>query len=352
MPGKEGLLLTRYPLLSYLSCLGVLLVIWLLQLLAPAGEAVPDRHQIRGFAQGTTYQITYYATEKAVTKQHIEQLLSTIDSSLSIYKPYSLISQFNRSTSGLAPDHHLKSVVLKSLEVSERTGGAFDISVLPLVQAWGFGTEPVAQEPDSASIRSLLHCVGADKIRLIDNHLQKAAPCVQIDVNGIAQGYTVDVLADYLETKGINNYLVEIGGEMRIKGRKLPGGDLMAIGIEGPGDDLEALPVQTIISLPEGAVTCSGNYRKFYQRGASKVSHLIDPRTGYPLCNEMISATVVATDATTADGYDNALMGMGVEKALAFAAGQQGVEAYLIYHKADGSVADTATAGFYSLVKK
>lgn len=308
--------------------------------------------QIRGLAQGTSYQITYYAEDSSVNKAQVSYILAQIDISLSIYKPYSLISQFNRSTSGIQTDRHLRKVVKKAQQVSRKTGGAFDITVLPLVQAWGFGAAPVSALPDSAAIQDLLQCVGRDKIRLGWRQLRKDAPCVQIDVNGIAQGYTVDVLADYLEKKGIRNYLVELGGEIRVKGRK-PDGKAMAIGIEGPaaGNPGDAYPIQKIIRLEKGAITTSGNYRKFYQSGSQKISHLIDPKTGYPLDNELISVTVWASDAMTADAYDNALMGIGLEKAFDFLNRQRELQAYFIYRKADGSVADTATTGFYRLMK-
>ena len=307
---------------------------------------------IRGFAQGTSYQITYYAKDSTITKAQVTYLLAQLDSSLSIYKPYSLISQFNRSSTGLRVDRHLQKVVKEALKVSRKTDGAFDITVQPLVQAWGFGAAPVSTLPDSASVQALLKCVGAGKIKLRKDHLKKRVPCVRIDVNGIAQGYSVDVLADFLDKKGISNYLVELGGEIRVKGRK-PNGEPMAIGIEGPAEDkpYDPYPIQKIISLEKGAVTSSGNYRKFYQSGSRKFSHLIDPKTGYPLDNELISITVWAEDAMTADAYDNALMGMGLEKGLQFTNRQKGLEAYFIYRKADNSVADTATIGFYKLMR-
>lgn len=307
---------------------------------------------IRGFAQGTTYQITYYAKDSSISKEQVTYLLAQIDSSLSIYKPYSLISQFNRSASGLQTDRHLQKVVKKAQQVSQKTGGAFDITVQPLVQAWGFGAAPASGLPDSAAIKALLQCVGAHKIRLQKGHLQKADPCVRIDVDGIAQGYTVDVLANFLEKKGIRNYLVELGGEIRVKGRK-PDGKPMSIGIEGPAanNPNDPYPIQKIVRLEKGGITSSGNYRKFYQSGSRKITHLIDPKTGYPLDNELISVTVLAGDAMTADAYDNALMGMGLKKAFDFVNRHKKLEAYFIYRKTDGSVADTATAGFTKLMK-
>lgn len=306
---------------------------------------------ISGEAQGTTYQLTYYAINHPVRKIQIDSILDKIDSSLSMYKPYSLISQFNRSESGLIVDAHFVKVIRKSIEVFKKTDGLFDITVQPLVQAWGFGSKPITNLPDSATIQSLLKCVGTNNIHLRGKRLTKDVPCIKIDVNGIAQGYSVDVLADFLEKKGIKNYIIELGGEIRVKGRKTDG-EKMAIGIESPDDDgIGGHPVKAIIRLDHGAVTTSGNYEKYYMSGSKRITHLIDPKTGYSLQNEMISATIYAKDAITADGYDNVLMAMGLKEALFFVTKQKNMEAYFIYHKPDGSVADTATAGFYKLMK-
>ena len=308
---------------------------------------------ISGHAQGTTYSIIYYAADSIVTAKQTDSILNKIDSSLSLYKSYSLISRFNRSSTGLPIDDMLRVVVKRSIEISRETGGVFDITVEPLVQAWGFGAERITRLPDDAAIKSLLHCVGNDKIRLSSNGLFKSRPCVHIDVNGIAQGYSVDLLADFLEGKKIENYLVEVGGEIRVKGRKQPSGEKMTIGIESPSDnDADPFPIRKMLRLDHGAVTTSGNYHKYYMMGSKKISHLIDPRTGYPLQNEMISVTVLAADAITADGYDNALMGLGLEKAMRFVEKKKNIEAYFIYHTANGAIADTATAGFYKWVDK
>lgn len=330
----------------------IMLFPWLILYIIPYLSS-PDLKPIyiSGFAQGTSYQITYYAKDSMVFQAQIDSIFSAIDSSLSIYKPYSLISQFNRSESSVKADKHLKAVIKKSLQIAKKTNGVFDITVHPLVQAWGFGTKTVSAPPGHTIIQSILKCVGPGKVYLQNGKLIKKEPCVKIDVNGIAQGYTVDVLGEYLEKKNIKNYLVELGGEIRIKGRKQPGGQLFSIGIEGPGGNgLNLYPLQKIIRLKKGAVTTSGNYRRYYQYGTERISHLIDPKTGYPLQNEMISATIWAKDAITADGYDNALMGMGLEKALQFVNRQQDMEAYIIYKQATGAVADTATAGFYKLM--
>lgn len=311
----------------------------------------PKAFHITGYAQGTSYRITYYADDTLIYKKEIDSAFASLDSSLSLYKPYSLINQFNASSAGVLMDEHLRAVVKKSITVFRATDGAFDITVQPLVEAWGFGTTRKETVPDSAAVQALLPCVSSDGLRLRRHRLWKRKACVRIDANGIAQGYSVDVLANFLDKKGIANYLVEIGGEVRIRGRKSPGGDPFVIGIETPGsDEPGTAPVQKRVRLREGALTTSGNYRKYMQYGGKTYAHLIHPRTGYPVQNELISVTVWAPDAITADGYDNALMVMGLKKALAFLQRQKKIEAHFIYRTANGKTADTATAGFYKMI--
>lgn len=309
-------------------------------------------YRITGQAQGTTWQVTYYAIDSLVTKKQVDSLLDNIDSSLSIYKSYSLISRFNQAESAINMDDHMIHVINKSIETYRQTEGIFDITVQPLVQAWGFGPKKTDKLPDSAAIRSLKQCVDSRFLSVQGHKLMKTKPCVKIDVNGIAQGYSVDVLAAFLENKHIDNYIVEIGGEIRIKGRKQPGKEKMKIGIEAPGEDEFQLSLlQKIISLDSGAITTSGSYRKFYESAGKKISHIIDPRTGYSSASELISVTVYAPDAITADAYDNALMVMGVQKALAFVEQRKDMAAYLIYRKQDGSITDTASSRFYRFMQ-
>ena len=308
--------------------------------------------KISGFAQGTTFHITYYATDSIVSRPEVDSILSKIDSSLSLYKSYSLINKFNNARTGIEIDDHFRTVVTRSLEIYKITNGVSDITIYPLMKVWGFGAQPSLEKPDSAGIRSLMPCIGAEKIHISRNRLLKNTPCVQIDVNGIAQGYSVDIIAQFLDKNRIINYIVEIGGEVRVRGRKQPGNRLMKIGMESPAENSFDEPVlKKIIQLQEGAVTTSGNYRKYIEREGKKIVHLMNPKTGYPFQNELISVTVYAKDAITADGYDNALMGMGLKKALSFLKKHKEMEAYFIYRNSEGIVADTATTGFYKLIQ-
>lgn len=307
--------------------------------------------QINGLAQGTTYHITYYGVDSIILKLQIDSILDKIDSSLSLYKSYSLVTQFNNSTDGIVVDGHFRKVINKAIETYQKTNGLFDVTVEPLTEVWGFGPSGVKTYPDSSTIRNMLSCVNSKLIKWKGQKLVKKKPCVKIDPNGIAQGYSVDVIADFFEQKGIADYLIELGGEIRVKGRKQPGKEKMSIGIEAPGDDPDFSLIEKIVWLDNGAITTSGNYRRYYESKGEKVSHLLNPKTGYSLHNELISVTVYAKDAITADAYDNALMAMGLQKAMAFVEKRKDMAAHFIYRKADGSITDTLSKRFRVLLK-
>ncbi|MBB2146740.1 FAD:protein FMN transferase [Pedobacter sp. LMG 31464] len=306
--------------------------------------------KMSGYAQGTSYSISYFAIDSLVTQTQVDSILNVIDLSMSLYKPNSAINKFNKSETGIELDSHFAKVVQKSFEIFKDSKGIFDITVAPLVQYWGFGPKSLTEKPNTQTIENIMQCVGMDKLELTKDYLTKKKSCISIDLNGIAQGYSVDVVADFMLTKGIKIFVVEIGGELRVKGPK-PDGKTMRIGIEGPSETPNAEPsIKHIMSFTEGAVTTSGNYRKYLTNGSKKISHLINAKTGYPLDNEMISATVFAPDAITADGYDNVLMGMTVKEALTFVEAHKNLEAYLIYKKPDGKIADTLSAGFRKMI--
>ena len=303
-------------------------------------------YSIHGYAQGTDYTVKYFAVDSIVTKRAVDSILSVIDSSMSLYKPYSAICRFNAAEDGLAIDPHFARVMRRSFDIYKDTQGKFDATVEPLVEAWGFGAKRVSSFPDSARVKELLNCVGMNNLSLKGNYLKKRKPCIRVDLNGIAQGYSVDVVAGYLLQKKISCFVVEIGGELRMKGPK-PDGSSLRIGIEGPAASAGAEPViRHVVKINNGAITTAGNYRKYLQKGAKKITHLIDPQTGYPIENALISVTIYAKDAITADGYDSPIMAMDVNEAINFVNARKGMEAYIIYHRKDGSIADTLTKGF------
>jgi FAD:protein FMN transferase len=311
--------------------------------------AVPAKFEINGNAQGTTYHIVYYAPDSVITQKQTDSLLKRLDQSVSLYLPTSLICQFNKSKKGIIIDEPFAVLVDKALTINRKTNGAVDITVKPLVDAWGFGVQKAGSQPDSAKIKSILQKVGYHQVWLQGNFLHKQSPEVQIDLNGIAQGYSADLIAELMESRGVKNYLVEIGGELRIKGNK-PDGERFKIGIEAiDGNDFNPQPLRRIIAPADGAVTTSGNYRRYLQAGGKQISHIIDPKTGYPSQTEIISITVWAKDGITADGYDNGFVVMGLQKTLEFLDQNKDIQAYIVYRKRNGSVADTLTQAFKEL---
>lgn len=302
-------------------------------------------YTLSGHAQGTTWHISYVATDSVIKKNSIDSLFNEIDNSLSLYQPNSLISKFNLSEKGVRLDEHLRRVVDKSLKINKESNGVFDVTVKPLVQAWGFGVSKSETFPDSNTINSILKYVGSDKLTIRNDSLIKENKRVEIDLNGIAQGYTVDVLAAFLDLNLVSNYLVEVGGEIRVKGKAVAG-EKFRIGIESPADQGE-LSIKKILSIDNGAITTSGSYRKSKLYGNKIISHLIDVKSGFPISNEMISVTVWSRDAVTSDAYDNVFMNMGLKESLRYLRNRPDLAAYFIYRKKDNSIADSASAGFH-----
>lgn len=272
--------------------------------------------KIAGEAQGTTYHISYLADQKIDYQDGIDSIFRKIDSSLSTYLKGSIISRINNNDSNVLLDDHFNIVFKKSLEVSQKVP-EFDITVAPIINAWGFGFSK-KEKVDSAMIDSLLQYVGFKKIRIQNNKVVKERPGIMIDFNAIAQGYTVDVIATYLENKGIRSYFIELGGEVKARGQK-SGDEYWKVGIDKPNEqDIAAREIESILKLKDQALATSGNYRKFYEENGQKYAHIIDPLTGYPAKNNLLSASVVAEDCMTADAYATAFMVMGFEKSKQF----------------------------------
>lgn len=291
-----------------------------------------------GLAQGSTYSIVYDNKKNinpAELRNKVEKILSDFDMSLSVYKDSSIISKINRNED-VVPDSFFTEVFAKSVLISEMTDGAFDITVGPLVRAWGFG--PDAHRSFTEAKRdSLIKLVGMSKVSLINGRLVKTDLRVCLDVNAIAQGFSVDVICRLFDNLGINNYLVEIGGELRAKGKK--GGNLWKIGIDKPVDNnmSPGKTLQAIIKISDKALATSGNYRKFYIEDGIKYSHEIDPKTGYPAKNTLLSATIIADECAMADGIATACMVMGKEKTIRFLGIHPEFEAYLVYSDENGN---------------
>jgi len=302
---------------------------------------------IRGFTQGTSYSVKWYHHKKVrdqEVQKDIENLLASIDSSLSTYNPSSIISRVNNNEEVIL-DSFFVNVFNRSLEIWALTGGAFDITAAPLINAWGFGPDATKRFNESIKNR-LMELVGMDKIKIVEGRIVKSDPGMCLDVNAIAQGYTVDVLCDYLSSRGFEKYLVEVGGEVRTRGTK-PGNMPWIIGLDKPSDGnyTPGLYRQADIKLVDKALATSGNYRKFYMEDGIKYSHTIDPKTGYPVRHKLLSATVISDDCMTADALATACMVLGLEKAREMILGMEGIDAYLVYSDDEGNFKTWFTEG-------
>ena len=268
-------------------------------------------------------------------KSKVEKILHSFDMSLSVYQDSSIISRLNRNED-VIPDAYFTEVFEKSAQISKMTGGAFDITVGPLVNAWGFG--PDAHKNFTESKRdSLLKLIGMDKVSLVNGRLIKADPGISLDVNAIAPGFSIDVICRFFDKLGIKNYLVEVGGEVRGKGTKA--GAEWRIGIDKPVDNnmSPGESLQAIIRITNKALATSGNYRKFYIENGVKYSHEIDPKTGYPAKNNLLSATILADDCATADGIATACMIMGTQKSIDYINQNPQFSAYFVFSDSDGN---------------
>ena len=289
-----------------------------------------------GEAQGSYYHIKYMSANGDNYKSQIDSILLEVDSSLSIYKDYSLISKLNKGEN-LKTDSLFNWVFNAANKVYQQTDGNFDCSVRPLVNAWGFYKDKLGDSlvVDSLKFRKLLFYVGFDKIRLIADSLVLPKG-MSLDFNSIAQGFTVDLIAKLLENKNINNYLVEVGGELLAKGKNADG-DIWRVGVDKPSEGIDMNErFQFILDLEDKALATSGNYRKFYQKDGVKYSHTINPFSGFPAQNRLLSATVIHDNCMLADAYATAFMVMGVKKSKQFAKLHPEVEVYLVCTAQDG----------------
>ncbi|KPK84274.1 MAG: hypothetical protein AMS27_10430 [Bacteroides sp. SM23_62_1] len=305
-----------------------------------------------GQTQGTTYHISYRSNDSTDYQHDIDSVLRQFDLSLSTYEPLSIISRINRDEQDVELSDYFIKCFIASREIFEASGGAFDITVAPVVNAWGFGfTEKM--DPDSLMIDSLLQFVGMDKIRIENGKIIKDKPGVMLDVNAIAQGYAVDVISGYLESRGIVNYLVEIGGEVRTRGVNYRG-QIWTVGIDKPIEGLQipGLQMQAIITLPDRSLATSGNYRRFYVKDGVKYSHTINPATGHPVRHNLLSATVLANECMIADGYSTAFMVLGIEKSKTLLEKRKDLDAYLIFTNEEGQYEVFYTPGIRKLIMK
>ena len=326
--------------------------IWLIILCLLAACVSQDQNEILvrniGFAQGSTYNIQYMSPEEVDYQWQVDSILAEIDSSLSTYLDYSLITQINQGDTNVFLDEHFVEVFKAFHAVADSTKGKFDCTLAPVINDWGFGfTEKI--KIDSSTILSLLKKVGYKKISMKGDSLLHNPSLLQLDFNALAQGYTVDLIAAFLTDRGIKNYMVEVGGELKARGRNA-NGKIWRIGIEKPSPEIdENNRFQAVVELPNKALATSGSYRKFYMENGEKYAHTIDPHTGYPVKHKLLSVTVVTENTMLADAYATAFMVMGVLKTKNYLKKHSSLDAYLIYTNRKGEWETWATPGFSQL---
>lgn len=307
----------------------------------------PQLINIRGIVFGTYYSISYFSEGGEVYQHEIDSLFNVFNESLSYYVPHSLISRINNNETDIVDDF-FRVVYLRSVEIFETSGGAFDPTVSPLVNAWGFGFTQ-RKEMSRQKIDSLKQLTGLDRTRLEDNRIVKEDSRIQFDFNAIAKGYAADVIGDFLALKGITTYLVEIGGDLTARGLK-PDGSKWRIGLEKPARNFDdPQDWDYYVELHDMAVATSGNYRRYYEEGGQRFSHTIDPFTGYPVTHNLLSVSVFANDGMTSDAFATAFMVMGFEKAMAFVEKREDMEAFFVFSTGPEGFGTYATPGLMLL---
>lgn len=296
-----------------------------------------------GYIFGTTYHVIYQSDNNLRNDYH--QKLQDVDNSLSSFNKNSTISKINKNID-VECDSMFIEVFNSSEKISRVTNGAFDITIAPLVNAWGFGFK---KYKEGTNIDSLLRYVGYKKVRLEAKKIIKDVPEIELITSAIAKGYGVDIVANYLESKGITNYMVEIGGEIRAMGKNEKE-KIWRVGIDKPIDDPSASNriIQDVVEMKNGAMATSGNYRNFYIKDGKKYSHTIDPRTGYPVQHSILSVSVIAPNCMEADAYATSFMVLDMEETKHIVANNPKIEVYIIYSEND-SIKIWKSKGFQTL---
>jgi thiamine biosynthesis lipoprotein len=289
---------------------------------------------VSGMALGTSFKIIYNDSKKRDFYDSVMKIFDEFENSLSLYRKHSIISKVNRNEDVVLDDYFIE-MFNRAREITEQTDGAFDISAAPLFEVWGWGEkEKIKVTPEM--IDSLKQYTGMDKIRIEGRKTFKTSPNVRINSNAIAKGYCSDIVAKFIERQGISDYLVEIGGEVVLKGKNRLGKD-WRMGIDKPfdGNLIPGQSLQAIVNISDKALATSGDYRRYYIENGVKYSHTIDPKTGYSAKQNVLSVTVIASDCMTADALATAFMVMGLEKTKKFLMQHHDIEVFLLYADKD-----------------
>jgi len=314
--------------------------------------APPLETKLEGRTMGTTWHVTVVGRHStAGLQERVERRLDQINQSLSTYRDDSEInrfSRFSRTGEEFPVSRDFLEVMRTAARVHALSGGAWDGTVRPLVDLWGFGPlPPRAEPPDPRKVEALLRDVGFDRIEIRPAALVKRVASATLDLSSIAKGYGVDQVAAVVRGEGFSDFLVEIGGEVYASGSRRRGGP-WRVGINRPRADAATDALYRVVALRDGALATSGDYRQFFVRDGARYSHILDPRTGRPVTNGVVSVSVLAPDCTLADGLATAVMVMGVEDGLALVERLTGVEALVVVETKDGQLEDHPSSGFRS----
>lgn len=308
----------------------------------------PRKMVLQGLAQGSYYSIIYFDTEGRNFQYEIDSIFQAVDRSVNLWVDSSVISKVNRNEEVTLDDIFIDNfnIAQKAAQLSD---GYFDPTISPIVAAWGFSYK----SGDSLTpqlIDSLRQLVDYRKVCIKNGKVVKEHPAIQLDFNAIAQGYTSDMIASFLETQGIKDYLVDTGGEIMARGGK-PNGQPWIVGIEKPAKNWDSeQEVQTRVVLRDKGLVTSGSTRKYVERDGKRYSHCIDPKTGYPVEHQVLSVTVMADNSVWADALASIGMVMGMKRSLPLIEAMDGVEAYYIFVNGQNELETYATEGFKALI--
>ena len=352
---KQPGMRTKYPKRHLRNSEGVMQCRWVaslswgcfaIMLLLASCERQPQKMVLQGLAQGSYYAITYYDAEGRDFQAEVDSIFHAVDLSVNLWVDSSVICKVNRNE-----DVVLDNIFIDNFNIAQKaaelSGGYFDPTIAPLVEAWGFGAGNGQRTTENGElIDSLRVLVNYRNIHIEDGKVVKADPAMRLDFNAIAQGYTSDMMGAFLESKGVTSYIVDVGGEIMARGCK-PDGKPWVVGIEKPAADWDSERViQQRVELSDKGIVTSGSYRKYVERDGKRYSHSIDPTTGYPVDHQLLSATVIAETSVWADALASICMVMGMERSLEIINSWDGVEAYYIFVNDQGNLDTYATSGF------
>lgn len=326
-----------------------LLIVGMMSSCGPKNEMKPIH--LQGSAQGTYYSMLYFDPQHRDFKEQVDSILNAFNQSVSLWVPTSVISRVNNNDPNVVLDSNFIENFKYSEQVSDSTNGAFDATVGPLSEVWGFEFKNI-EHVTKHMVDSILPFVGYKKIKIVNGRVVKQDPRMQLDFNGIAQGYSDMVVGKFFDSKGIHNYLIDIGGEVLGKGQK-SNGDPWNVGIEKPAPDADApRTLKAVVALRNMSLATSGNYRKYYVIDGHRYGHTLDPTTGYPIQHRLLSVSVLTKNTALADAYATAFMEMGYQKSRVFVESHPSLDAFFIWVDKEGHFRTYATAGVKKIIIK